>query len=178
MKSGAVVKSGADLDSLEVVDPQSTSLEPEEFSLLGGVLAPLLCPHLRHGGQEMEEGELVETRRRRGWREGEEQDICQQIGVSCKSCTFYTISMTKWVYSCFCQTQFSLQICCSPHWRQTQPLLRSNRAGVRWLSHRLWTRREESSAQRKVGGIAAKTSLDQLFVQYKCTVMDDINGHN
>ena len=24
-------------------------------------------------------------------------------------------------------------VCC--HWRQTQPLLRSNRAGVRWLSH-------------------------------------------
>ena len=63
------------------------------------------------------------------------------------------------------------------HWRQTQPLLRSNRAGVRWLSHRLWTRREESPGQSKVGGIAAKTSLDQLFVQYKCTVMDDINGH-
>ena len=64
-----------------------------------------------------------------------------------------------------------------PHWRQTQPLLRSNRAGVRWLSHRLWTRREESPGQSKVGGIAAKTSLDQLFVQYKCTVMGDINGH-
>ena len=63
------------------------------------------------------------------------------------------------------------------HWRQTQPLLRSNRAGVRWLSHRLWTRREESPGQSEVGGIAAKTSLDQLFVQYKCTVMDDINGH-
>ena len=63
------------------------------------------------------------------------------------------------------------------HWRQTQPLLRSNRAGVWWLSHRLWTRREESPGQSKVGGIAAKTSLDQLFVQYKCTVMDDINGH-
>ena len=63
------------------------------------------------------------------------------------------------------------------HWRQTQPLLRSNRAGVRWLSHLLWTRREESPAQRKVGGIAVKTSLDQLFVQYKCTVMDEINGH-
>ena len=28
-----------------------------------------------------------------------------------------------------------------------------------------------------MGGIAAKTSLDQLFGQYKCTVMDDINGH-
>ena len=63
------------------------------------------------------------------------------------------------------------------HWRQTQPLLRSNRAGVRWLSHRLWTRREESPGQSKVGGIVAKTSLDQLFVQYKCTVMADINGH-
>ena len=65
----------------------------------------------------------------------------------------------------------------SVHWRQTQPLLRSNRAGVRWLSHRLWTRREEIPVQSKVGGIAAKTSLDQLFVQYKCTVMDEINGH-
>ena len=29
----------------------------------------------------------------------------------------------------------------------------------------------------KVGGIAAKTSLDQLFVGYTCTVMDEINGH-
>ena len=67
--------------------------------------------------------------------------------------------------------------CHSKHWRQTQPLLRSNRACVRWLSHRLWTRREESPGQSKVGGIAAKTSLDQLFVQYKCTVMDEINGH-
>ena len=36
---------------------------------------------------------------------------------------------------------------------------------------------EEVLAQSKVGGIAAKTSLDQLFVQYKCTVMDKINGH-
>ena len=60
------------------------------------------------------------------------------------------------------------------HWRQTQSLLRSNRAGVRWLSHQLWTHREESPGQSKVG---AKTSLDQLFVQYKCTVMYDINGH-
>ena len=54
---------------------------------------------------------------------------------------------------------------------------RSNRAGVRWLFHRLRTCREESPAQRKVGGIAAKTSFEQLFVQYKCTVMDEINGH-
>ena len=61
-------------------------------------------------------------------------------------------------------------------WRQTQRLLRSNRAGVRWLSHRLWTCREESPGQSIVGGIAAKTSFDQLFVQYKCTVMEDING--
>ena len=30
----------------------------------------------------------------------------------------------------------------------------------------------ESLAQRKVGALAAKTSLDQLFVQYKCTFMD------
>ena len=37
-------------------------------------------------------------------------------------------------------------------------LLWSNRAGVWWLSHRLWTRREESPGQNKVGGIAAKTS--------------------
>ena len=66
---------------------------------------------------------------------------------------------------------------CTKHWRQTQPLLRSNRAGVRWLSHRLWTRRETSPGQSKVRGIEAKTSLGQLFVQYKCTVMDDINGH-
>jgi hypothetical protein len=41
------------------------------------------------------------------------------------------------------------------HWHQTQSLLRSNRAGVRWLSHRLWTCREESPGQSKVGGIAA-----------------------
>ena len=67
--------------------------------------------------------------------------------------------------------------CSEGHWRQTQPLLRSNRAGVRWLSHRLWTRREESPAQRKIGGIAVKTSFEQLFVQYKCTVVDEINGH-
>ena len=26
-------------------------------------------------------------------------------------------------------------------------------------------------------GLAAKVSLDQLFVQYKYTVMDEINGH-
>ena len=35
--------------------------------------------------------------------------------------------------------------------------------------------RVESLAQRKVGALADKTSLDQLFVQYKCTVMDKIN---
>ena len=29
----------------------------------------------------------------------------------------------------------------------------------------------------KVGTIAAKTSLDQLLVQYMCTVMDEINGN-
>ena len=63
------------------------------------------------------------------------------------------------------------------HWRQTQSLLRSNRAGVRWLSQDLCPRREEIPTQSKVGGLAAKTSLDQLFVQYKCTVMDEINGH-
>ena len=38
--------------------------------------------------------------------------------------------------------------------------------------------REESPGQCKVGAIAAKTSLDQLFVHYKCTIMDEINGHN
>ena len=27
----------------------------------------------------------------------------------------------------------------------------------------------------KVGAIAAKTSLDQLFAQYMCTVMDEVN---
>ena len=32
-------------------------------------------------------------------------------------------------------------------------------------------------AQSKVGAMAAKTSLDQLFVQYKSTVMDEINGN-
>ena len=63
------------------------------------------------------------------------------------------------------------------HWRQTQPLLRSNRAGVRWLSQDLCPRREESPGQSKVGAIAAKTSLDQLFVQYMCTVTDEINGN-
>ena len=62
------------------------------------------------------------------------------------------------------------------HWRQTQPLLQSNRAGVRWLSQDLCTRREEIPGQSKVGGIAAKTSFDQLLVHYKCTVMDEING--
>ena len=67
VKSGAVGKSGADLDSFKVVDSQSTSLEPEEFSLLGGVLASLLSSHLQHVGQEMEE--VVETRKRRNWRE-------------------------------------------------------------------------------------------------------------
>ena len=41
----------------------------------------------------------------------------------------------------------------------------------------MFHRREEIPAQSKVGGIAAKTSLGQLFVQYKCTVMDEINGH-
>ena len=35
--------------------------------------------------------------------------------------------------------------------------------------------REEIPTRIKVGGLAAKTSLDQLFVQYKCTVMDEIN---
>ena len=64
------------------------------------------------------------------------------------------------------------------HWRQTQPVLRSNRAGVLWLSQDLCTRREEIPGQSKVGGIAAKTSFDQLFVQYKFTVIDKINGHS
>ena len=41
----------------------------------------------------------------------------------------------------------------------------------------LCPRREKIPTQSKVGGLAAKTSLDQLFVQYKCTVMDKINGH-
>ena len=76
----------------------------------------------------------------------------------------------------FLKTKLSMSFCLC-HWCQTQPLLRSNRAGVRWLSQDLCTRREESPAQSKVGGIADKTSLDQLFVQYKCTVMDEINGH-
>ena len=38
-------------------------------------------------------------------------------------------------------------------------------------------RRDEIPAQSKVTGLAAKTSLDQVFVQYKCTFMDEINGH-
>ena len=63
------------------------------------------------------------------------------------------------------------------HWRQTQSLLRSNRAGVRWPSQDLYPRREEILAQSNVGGLAAKTSLDQLFVQYKCTVLDKLNGY-
>ena len=82
------------------------------------------------------------------------------------------------------QLQTDLTVACQKyvarhktHWRQTQPLLRSNRAGVWWLSQDLCPRREEIPAQSKVGGLAAKTSLDQLFVQYKCTVMDEINGH-
>ena len=37
--------------------------------------------------------------------------------------------------------------------------------------------REEIPAKSKVGGTAAKTILDQLFAQYKCTVMDEINRH-
>ena len=45
------------------------------------------------------------------------------------------------------------------------------------INSQLCPRREEILAQSKVGGIAAKTSFDQLFVQYKCTVMDEINGH-
>ena len=63
------------------------------------------------------------------------------------------------------------------HWRQTQSLLQSNRAGVRWLSQDLCPRREEIPSQSKVGGLAANNSLDQLFVQFKCTVMEEINGH-
>ena len=47
----------------------------------------------------------------------------------------------------------------------------------RKVRHSLCPRKEESPAQSKVGAIAAKTSLDQLFVQYKCTVMDEINGN-
>ena len=35
----------------------------------------------------------------------------------------------------------------------------------------------ESPGQSKVGAVAAKTSLDQLFVQYMCTVIDEINGN-
>ena len=34
----------------------------------------------------------------------------------------------------------------------------------------------ESPGQSKVGAIAAKTSLDQLFVQHKCPVIGEING--
>ena len=49
--------------------------------------------------------------------------------------------------------------------------------GVRWLSQDLCPRREEIPTQSKVGELAAKTCLDQLFIQYKCTVMDEINGH-
>ena len=80
--------------------------------------------------------------------------------------------------SAFLNLKMADQVCWKPgHWRQTQSLLRSNRAGVRWLSQDLCPRREEIPAQSKVGGLAAKTSLDQLFVQYKCTVMDEINGH-
>ena len=41
----------------------------------------------------------------------------------------------------------------------------------------LCPRREEILAQSKVGGIAARTRFDQLFVQYKCTVMDEIDRH-
>ena len=39
-------------------------------------------------------------------------------------------------------------------------------------------RRVDSPGQSKVGVIAAKTSLAQLFVQHKCTVMDEFNGNN
>ena len=45
----------------------------------------------------------------------------------------------------------------------------------------LWSRGglviEEIPALSKVGGIAAKTSLNQLFVHYMFTVMDEINEH-
>ena len=33
----------------------------------------------------------------------------------------------------------------------------------------------ESPGPSKVGAIPAKTSLDQLFLQHKCTVMDEFN---
>ena len=32
--------------------------------------------------------------------------------------------------------------------------------------------------ERKALALAAKTSLDQLFVQHLCTVMDEFNGNN
>ena len=35
----------------------------------------------------------------------------------------------------------------------------------------------ESLVQNKVGAMAAKTSLDLVFVQYKYTVMDEISGN-
>ena len=35
----------------------------------------------------------------------------------------------------------------------------------------------KTPAQSEVGEIAAKTSLDQLFVQCKSTAMDEFNGH-
>ena len=35
----------------------------------------------------------------------------------------------------------------------------------------------DNAGQSKVGAIAAKASLDQLFVQYMCTVIDEINGN-
>ena len=64
------------------------------------------------------------------------------------------------------------------HWRQTQPLLQIKRAEVWWLSLSLSPHRVESPGQSKLGAIADKTSLAQLFVQHKCTVMDEFNGNN
>ena len=42
----------------------------------------------------------------------------------------------------------------------------------------LCPRRVESPGQSKVGAIAAKTSFNQLFVQHKCTVINEISGNN
>ena len=85
----------------------------------------------------------------------------------------YTISC-KASYRQKCQLSSTL----FHHWRQTKHLEQSYRAGVWRLSHRLCPCREESPAQRKVGEALYRTSLDQLFVQQKCTVIDKMAGNN
>jgi hypothetical protein len=90
----------------------------------------------------------------------------------------------SWCYFCLnlCNTPYRQKCQLSStlfhHWRQTKHLEQSYRAGVWRLSHQLCPCREESPAQRKVGEPLCRTSLDQLFVQQKCTVMYKMAGNN